>query len=50
MPWGLGLFTHRNTVLRRLLSAEKLLPRLLNENLVQVAVALKILSWCAEKP
>jgi DNA-binding PucR family transcriptional regulator len=43
------LFTHRNTVLRRLLRAEELLPRPLDEHLVEVAVALEILAWRDDK-
>ena len=39
------LFTHRNTLLRRLERAEQLLPRPLEQNSVQVAVALEALRW-----
>ena len=39
------LFTHRNTVLRRLARADSLLPRPLTENAVNVAVALELLRW-----
>lgn len=39
------LYTHRNTVLRRLSRAQALLPRPMNENLVQVAAALELLEW-----
>ncbi|MEU2258573.1 helix-turn-helix domain-containing protein [Nocardia xishanensis] len=39
------LFTHRNTVLRRLAHAEELLPRPLSTDLVNVAAALQILRW-----
>ena len=39
------LFTHRNTVLRRLARAEELLPRPLAENAVAVAAALDVLRW-----
>jgi DNA-binding PucR family transcriptional regulator len=39
------LYTHRNTVLRRLARADELLPRPLVENLVSVAAALEILRW-----
>jgi len=39
------LFTHRNTLLRRLDRAEQLLPRPLNETSVHVAVALEALLW-----
>jgi DNA-binding PucR family transcriptional regulator len=41
------LYTHRNTVLRRLAVAEELLPRPLAENLVAVAAALDVLQWKA---
>ncbi|MUL45871.1 PucR family transcriptional regulator [Mycobacterium sp. CBMA293] len=39
------LFTHRNTVLRRLARADELLPRPLSENSVEVGVALDVLHW-----
>lgn len=39
------LFTHRNSVVRRLARADDLLPRPLAENLVQVAVALEVVRW-----
>ncbi len=39
------LFTHRNTVIRRLARADRLLPRPLAENVVAVAAALEILHW-----
>jgi DNA-binding PucR family transcriptional regulator len=39
------LYTHRNTLLRRLSRAEQLLPRPLEENSVNVAVALDVLRW-----
>jgi DNA-binding PucR family transcriptional regulator len=39
------LYTHRNTVLRRLARADQLLPRPLRENAVHVAVALEVLRW-----
>jgi len=39
------LYAHRNTVLRRLAHAEELLPRPLESNRIQVAVALEILGW-----
>jgi len=39
------LFTHRNTLLRRLARAEELLPRPLAENCVEVGVALDVLFW-----
>lgn len=40
-----ALYTHRNTVLRRLARADDLLPRPLAENLLDVAAALEILRW-----
>jgi DNA-binding PucR family transcriptional regulator len=39
------LFTHRNTVLRRLARADELLPRPLAENVVGVGAALEALRW-----
>ena len=39
------LYTHRNTLLRRLSRAEQLLPRPLEENSVHVAVALEMAHW-----
>lgn len=39
------LFTHRNTVVRRLARADRLLPRPLSDNLLPVAAALEILRW-----
>jgi DNA-binding PucR family transcriptional regulator len=39
------LYTHRNTLLRRLTRADELLPRPLEENSVNVAVALDVLHW-----
>ncbi len=39
------LFTHRNTLLRRLVRADELLPRPLAESSVEVAVALDVLRW-----
>jgi DNA-binding PucR family transcriptional regulator len=39
------LRTHRNTLLRRLTRAEALLPRSLEGQYVQVAVALEVLRW-----
>ncbi|TDK97608.1 PucR family transcriptional regulator [Mycobacterium paragordonae] len=39
------LFTHRNTLLRRLARADELLPRPLAERSVNVAVALEVLRW-----
>ena len=39
------LYTHRNTLLRRLSRAEQLLPRPLGENSVHVAVALDMVRW-----
>ncbi|WP_211247596.1 PucR family transcriptional regulator [Cryptosporangium arvum] len=39
------MFTHRNTVLRRLARADTMLPRPLAENTIAVAAALEILHW-----
>ncbi|MEV0339539.1 PucR family transcriptional regulator [Nocardia sp. NPDC050713] len=39
------LYTHRNTLLRRLARAQELLPRPLDDNVVSVAVALEVLNW-----
>ncbi|WP_431676716.1 PucR family transcriptional regulator [Kitasatospora sp. KL5] len=39
------LFTHRNTMLRRLARADRLLPRPLAEHTLQVGAALEILRW-----
>ena len=39
------LFTHRNTLLRRLERADELLPRPLAAGVVDVAVALEVLRW-----
>lgn len=39
------LYTHRNTVLRRLSRADELLPRPLADNIVQVAAACEFLEW-----
>jgi len=39
------LYTHRNTLLRRLARAEELLPRPLADSSVEVAVALDVLRW-----
>lgn len=39
------LYTHRNTVIRRLQRVDELLPRPLSENPVHVATALELLSW-----
>lgn len=43
------LYTHRNTLLRRLARAEKLLPRPLDTSSVNVAVALDVLRWQGER-
>ncbi|MCO1658643.1 PucR family transcriptional regulator [Pseudonocardia humida] len=40
-----ALYTHRNTLLRRLARADELLPRPIRENSVAVAVALDIVHW-----
>jgi DNA-binding PucR family transcriptional regulator len=39
------LYTHRNTLLRRLARADQLLPRPLAENVLNVGVALEMLRW-----
>ncbi|WP_042364501.1 PucR family transcriptional regulator [Streptacidiphilus neutrinimicus] len=39
------LYVHRNTLLRRLARADRLLPRPLAENVVEVAAALEVLRW-----
>ena len=39
------LYTHRNTVIRRLARADELLPRPLAENTIAVAAALETLRW-----
>ncbi|MGV9798771.1 PucR family transcriptional regulator [Mycobacterium sp. NPDC003449] len=39
------MYTHRNTVVRRLGQADELLPRPLAENVVAVAAALDVLRW-----
>lgn len=44
------LFTHRNTIMRRLARAEELLPRPLADNSVHVAVALDALRWRQSSP
>lgn len=41
------LFTHRNTVLRRLARADELLPRPLADDPLRVGVALEVLRWRA---
>jgi DNA-binding PucR family transcriptional regulator len=40
-----ALFTHRNTVIRRIASAERLLRRPLHQDPLSVAVALETLRW-----
>lgn len=42
------LFTHRNTILRRIKQADELLPRPLEGNVLNVAMALEILYWRGE--
>jgi DNA-binding PucR family transcriptional regulator len=42
---ALRMYTHRNTLVRRLARADELLPRPLAENGVDVAVALDVLRW-----
>ncbi len=44
------LFTHRNTVLRRLARADELQPRPLSENVVGVAAALEAVRWRGAGP
>lgn len=44
------LYTHRNTVLRRLARADELLPRPLAEDVVGVAAALEVLRWRGTAP
>jgi DNA-binding PucR family transcriptional regulator len=39
------LYTHRNTVLRRLARADELLPRPLAEDVIGVGAALEVLRW-----
>lgn len=39
------LFTHRNTILRRLAQAESLLPQPLEDNVVHIGAALELVSW-----
>ncbi|MFF0275688.1 PucR family transcriptional regulator [Streptomyces sp. NPDC004330] len=39
------LFTHRNTLLRRLSRADRLLPRPLAQHTIEVGTALKVLQW-----
>lgn len=41
------LYTHRNTLLHRLDAAQRLLPRPLDNNLVEVAAAIKAVLWRA---
>ncbi len=43
------LYTHRNTLLRRLSRAEQLLPRPLDTNSVHVAVALEMVRWIGSR-
>ncbi|HTU72145.1 MAG TPA: PucR family transcriptional regulator [Trebonia sp.] len=40
-----GLYTHRNTLLRRLARADQLLPRPLADNVLNVAAALEMRRW-----
>lgn len=44
-----SLFTHRNTLLRRIKRADELLPRPIAENLLNVAMALEIAYWRGTK-
>jgi len=41
------LFTHRNTILSRIARAERLLPKPLNQNNIEVALALELINWLA---
>lgn len=43
------LYTHRNTLLRRLARADELLPTPLAQCTVNVAVALDVLRWCGQR-
>jgi len=43
------LYTHRNTLLRRLARVDELLPRPLHENVVHVTVALELLAWRGQR-
>jgi DNA-binding PucR family transcriptional regulator len=43
------LYTHRNTVLRRLARADELLPRPLADNVLGVAAALEVLRWRGDR-
>lgn len=45
-----ALYTHRNTLLRRLARAEALLPRPLAECSVEVGIALDVLFWRGVQP
>ncbi|MCK9877896.1 helix-turn-helix domain-containing protein [Frankia sp. Ag45/Mut15] len=44
------LYLHRNTLLRRLARAERLLPTPLSDNLLPVGVALEIHRWRGTAP
>ncbi|MFI6029899.1 PucR family transcriptional regulator [Amycolatopsis magusensis] len=44
------LYTHRNTVLRRLARADELLPQPLADNAISVAAALEVLRWRGTEP
>jgi DNA-binding PucR family transcriptional regulator len=44
------LHTHRNTLLRRLQSAQRLLPQPLDHTSIRVAVALEALLWRGAEP
>lgn len=44
------LYTHRNTLLHRLETAQRLLPRPLSQTTVQVAAAIGALQWRGEQP
>ncbi len=42
------LFIHRNTIIRRLVRTDELLPKPLADNIVAVAAALEVLHWTGE--
>lgn len=44
------LYTHRNTLLRRLARADQLLPRPLADNVLNIGAALEVLRWHAVPP
>ncbi|MDC8992733.1 PucR family transcriptional regulator [Mycobacterium marinum] len=44
------LYTHRNTLMHRLETAQRLLPKPLEDTTVRVAVALEVLQWRSKQP